>query len=228
MDFDYQFFKDIILVAMPTVAAFFTSKYVANAWQIKNEQISLKRKILSELDESFSQVLYHMKAFEAKIWSEYTVISEATYSEDGKIYNAITVIPPEEKDQPLQKFSKEIKQFRNEHLQLSEKSWKFQSTLSLYFGSGSFAKEYNAISSQIRPATIELEKLFLSKNVKTFEEQHRVFYVYVESIATEIEKFRHELIHAKLNLPTEERFSFLKRIFSMQKSNKNRVKKESS
>ena len=63
MGFDYEFTKQLVLIAIPTVVAVLTSIFVTHSWQVKREKNEIKREILSSSNNFISKLLTSFNIF---------------------------------------------------------------------------------------------------------------------------------------------------------------------
>jgi len=71
MGFDYEFVKNVILIAIPTVAGVLSSKYIANAWQIQDTKIKMKKEVIERFTNSNIFYRNAMHQFVGKLIREY-------------------------------------------------------------------------------------------------------------------------------------------------------------
>ena len=63
MVFDYEFMKQLVMVAIPTIVAVLTSILVTHSWQVKRETNEIKREILSRSNNFISKLLTSFNIF---------------------------------------------------------------------------------------------------------------------------------------------------------------------
>ena len=56
LDEQREFFQQIALILIPIVAGGIVTKFTTNSWQVTKEKLEIKRKILSDFEESYKQI----------------------------------------------------------------------------------------------------------------------------------------------------------------------------
>ncbi len=176
MDFDYDFFKDIILVVTPTIMIVLSSKIFLDSWQKRNEKSKIKRQILDEYEKSVKYYRAYLYVFIRKILnpiSAYTNVSD--------------------------------KKTKNEYIKLQENihtvefsGSKFISSLRLYYQNEDLIDEYRKIMDHLGSMSLIIEQIIdknSNDNTKNFEN-----FLELEKQSREIlQKFETKLITLELH-----------------------------
>lgn len=194
---ELDFYQQLILVIIPTVAAFVTTKFVAESWQDRKEKYRLQKEILSEIDNSILHYVNAMQIFGLQIWFEYVYAGGDPYedevTEDFKFPEDNTAELPE------QKFKEEFEEFDNELYRMYKTSSLFESTLDLYYGVDNNLKElWTNLRYESFHLNEKLEDLYYSTKKKEYLDAWFEFWRSMEKLRMKIAEFRTNLLERKL------------------------------
>jgi len=129
----------ILVVIIPTIIGAFTSKFIINKWQEKNEEFQLKKekselrkKILLEKDDSIVARFFVCHGFVSHMNEGYMKNYRFESQEKTSVKYDIE-FSNQNKDLPYIKFKDDVGSFRIKYNDLSKKVWDFFSTLTVYY-----------------------------------------------------------------------------------------------
>ncbi|HZS74097.1 MAG TPA: hypothetical protein VFA69_06290 [Candidatus Nitrosotalea sp.] len=198
MDFDYEFTKNIILVIIPTGIGAITSKWITNSWQVRNEKLSLQKKIFDEFDETIIKEYVLLKSFLAKLWNHYADFGDMDVKEDyGKPVKFI--FPNDIDKQPRNLLKKDFLEMAEKYNDYEIGVTKFQSTLVIYYDYDELTM--NSLAKILRimgPLFTELRIIIESTNAASFEKHMNDIGKNFRQLETDINHFRNILIKLKI------------------------------
>lgn len=189
-----EFYLQLILVIIPTVGAFITTKFVAETWQDRKEKYRLQKEILSEIDNSILHYLDAMYIFAFKIRYEYI------YGPGGPHKGEDFIQFPDDNiaEQPEQKFKKDFEEFDKEISEMRKRTSKFESTLDLYYGDDDLKEEWR----NLRDYSIRLNEIFdevyYSTTKEDYEKNWEEFFDASYELRDKITAFRKKILEKKL------------------------------
>lgn len=132
MEFDYEFAKDLILIAVPIGAGVITAKRITNSWQKRKEQNEIKRKIITQFIESFGKKYSLLGEFIGLLFNKYIDYSLTTMNSDGTP-KFMHRFPKENDEKPFKKYVQRWDDFENTFWKLSYPTNEFMSNFRLYY-----------------------------------------------------------------------------------------------
>jgi hypothetical protein len=196
MEFDYGFFKDIVLVAIPTTATAFTSKWITNSWQTKKQKNELKRKILTEYEESFVAIHTLTGIFAITIYDSYRE-SVIVDKDGGHIFPL--KFPQEDNEKPSKKFYDKYRKMVEEAYALNYKINHFRTNILLYYqGYPELYDKAGKLLDLAHGLFASMLILFYSNNEQDFINNDKKFVDKSEKFSEELEKFEKDMIDKDL------------------------------
>jgi len=163
-----EFFENVFLILAPVIITLVGSKYIVNSWQIQKEKSELRKNLLSEFDEGFSQLGQYMFELFYKIRYAYVDQSKIKIGTDPPIDKMI-VFPEDVNQQPLAKFKDELIGLLEAFSKSNSAQTKFTSSLVLYFDNASEIMQECTISNEFgKDLNILLHQIINSTNKTDF------------------------------------------------------------
>lgn len=200
--FDYEFFKDIIIVFIPVVAGIFSSKLIVNSWQIRKEQLKLQKEISEALEKSISKSLVVMDNF-VRVVNHAYVVYKNDQSVDADGYVKVDIVFTDlEQDLPINKFAAEYKQFHEDYNQINFDTIYFKSILKLYYDKPTVLEsEYKKLIQIDGEINHEIEKLIRARNATEYSSYYELINTNLEDLKEKIGEYRVKLLSEKIRKP---------------------------
>ena len=131
MSVDFEFLKDIVLISIPTVTGAIISWVITHRWQERKEKNIIRRKLLEEIDNSFTKTHFVFSKTNVKIMMNYWDISEEVTIKEGKAESG-NLIDSEDMYPPKIRFKQYYEDFFEDDAVAISGSWNLQSSLALY------------------------------------------------------------------------------------------------
>jgi hypothetical protein len=171
MDFDYEFFKDLVLtmiaVIIPVIGGAVTTRKITSLWQIKNEKSKIKREVLSDFQNSAKRVYDITISFIGMIFDEYVQYDHKLNEKIPKGH-AILEFPTNSDEFPKKKFQNEYKKFQSDIRESTFHGSRFLSSLRLYYRNQQLEEEYEKIHEQLASAVIRANYLITTTTEDDF------------------------------------------------------------
>jgi len=200
--FENEFFKDIMLIAIPSILGLLGSKWITNLWQIKKTKIEMKKEVLKNFQKSSKKIFVLMDTFALTVldhYADYHNLKELPKT--GKIEMGISKFPTDEDELPWAKFGSEFKDVKKEIEKTRFDSSRFLSSIRLFYNSEKLEKEFNDIAHQLKYLFYVVERI--SKSLKA-EEILKLAKHYTEKsdeIKLQIKTLEKNLIESRLYAP---------------------------
>ena len=197
MEFDYQFFKDIVLiiipVVIPVIIGAFTASKVTENWQIKNEKSRIKRQILNEFSESEKKSWHIMHTFYLKVLETYTQekIIDDSYKRSQPLF--------ENRSSPKEFFNESYKNVKIDLINTNYASSVFLSSLRLYYRDSDLEPEYQKLRMFMNKLLNAFEVFVRSTDELEFKENNNKYRSIFKITQEQIRKFEVNLIDTPLH-----------------------------
>ncbi|HJW19253.1 MAG TPA: hypothetical protein VJ571_01690 [Candidatus Nitrosotalea sp.] len=132
ISFDYDLFKQILLVIIPIAGGTISAYKVTNSWQIYRDKVRMKSEILELFDQTVPQANVILHQFMLDIITSYGKNIPATFNQETAKSNMKIIIPTKSEDQPKIKFNEKFEKLKNEIPKTTTYNHKFLSKLRLY------------------------------------------------------------------------------------------------
>lgn len=178
--FENEFFKDIILVAIPAVIGLFAIKRIPNEWQRYRFRVSLKKEILDMFAKSVKQSFVVHDTAHQQLVKRYSTFEHPINLNTGGIDHDI-VFPTDTNEQPLIVLKNEYDEFKKEMKEIKINGETLVSKMRLYFDSKEIGDEFLKMNIQagkcsqyIRLGFESTNKESFLKNVQAFDEESKI------------------------------------------------------
>ncbi len=172
MEFDYQFFKEIILILIPTLTITLGSKLIINSWQKRNEKTKIKRQILDEYEKSAKYMRACLYNFIRKMSDPFregmTLDDKVLKQEFFKLQDKIDTV----------EFS----------------ASKLISSLRLYYQNENLVREYRKILKHLSEMSLTVFLIIHSNSTKVYQENRKRFSELEEKSKELLQEFEMKLI----------------------------------
>jgi len=200
MDFDYDFFKQIIIVIIPIVLGFFVSNRVLHSWQLRKEQFQLKRNILEEFDKTIPYSRSLIFSFYHEVLRYCSSVPQFSKTKQEKYL--IKFDTNKINSNPISKeFEEKYEEFSRKYREVDLEINRFSSTVMLYFKDESIKKKFSNLLQDDVKLKLSFDKLFYSIGIKEFLKNFDLFEKSYKENSNAIFKFRSVLIDGKLKNP---------------------------
>ena len=172
--FENEFFKDIILIAIPVIIGLFAVKYIPNEWQQYRFKVSLKKEIIDTFVKSVKKDFVIQDTAHIQLVQHYSVSEQSIDPNTGGVTHRI-VFPTESNEQPLIALKGEYNEFKKEHKEIKLDGETLVSKMRLYFDSELVAEEFLKLNIQAGKCHQCIRQGFESKNKEDFLLSIRTF-----------------------------------------------------
>lgn len=141
--FDYEFFKQIVLISIPIVLGIITSSKITKSWQERKDRSELIFKVLGEFDEYCMGPYVLSQSSVLMIDNVMTLVVKLTTSD-------VSVLKEMQKELPEinEKITKDCKKMDTNLEKMGDSMinfWKFESTLMVYYDSEKLRDEFREL-----------------------------------------------------------------------------------
>lgn len=178
--FENEFFKDIILVAIPAVIGLFAIKRVPNEWQKYRFKVSLKKEILDMFAKSVKKSFVVHDIAHQQLVKRYSTFEHPINLDTGGVDHDV-VFPTDTNEQPLIALKNEYDEFKKEMNEVKLNGEILVSKMRLYFDSKKIGDEFFKINIQAAKCSQHIRLGFEStnkesflKNVRAFDEESKI------------------------------------------------------
>ncbi|MEO9308080.1 MAG: hypothetical protein ABI342_07200 [Nitrososphaera sp.] len=210
----YEYSKDILVVAIPSIMGAFTSKRIVNSWQTNTEKFKLRRQILSDYQKSYIRQYSEMATLGNLIYGNYITELKWNKTEEGK-FTTVILFPTNKTEQPFEKFSNKYKEYQAMLKETTKDTWDFYATLQLYHKNLDLEKKLSFLSNQRALCEMSLEILFRTETSEELKMNFQKFSDEFTKYRTHLHDFRNTLIGSKIRSPDEH---WLRRILRKKKT----------
>jgi len=199
VDFDYEFFKEIILVLIPVIIGAMTARIVTNRWQIRNEKSKIKRKILEEFTDSIKKCGELLNVLYLNIGEKYYLTNYVLNENDEVNVTPILNFPKEEDEPPSHYFSSDIKKLKDDLYATASGLSTCLSSLRLYYRNEDLEREFKNLNAFVFAEYKLIIQLIHSKNEQEFIDNNKEFYKWNLIFMNKVEIFEKRLIDEKIH-----------------------------
>ncbi|MCV0430472.1 hypothetical protein [Nitrosopumilus sp.] len=165
--FENEFFKDIILVAIPAIIGLFAVKRVPNEWQQYRFKVALKKEIIDTFVKSVKKSFVVHDTAHIQLVQHYSVSEQPIDPTTGGVTHNV-VFPTEPNEQPMMALKDEYNEFKNELKAIKLNGETLVSKMRLYFDSELVAEEFSKLNIQAGKCSQYIRQGFESKNKESF------------------------------------------------------------
>ena len=195
--FENEFFKDIILIAIPVIIGLFVAKLVPNEWQQYRFKVSLKKEIFDLYVKSVKKSLVVLDTAHIQLTQHYSVSEQSIDPNTGKITHTI-VFPTDTNEQPLIALKDEYDEFKKEMKETKLNGETLVSKMGLYFDSKLIAEEFRKMNLQAGKCSQYIRLGFESTDKESFLTNLNAFSNEVEILGGMSDKFENTLAKHKI------------------------------
>jgi len=130
--FEADFYKEILLVLIPSMIGLITAKWVSNSWQQRKERNEIRKNTITEFTESFAKKYSMVGEFIGLLHNNYIDPALTIQNPNGTI-KFVFKFPVNDAEKPFNKYAKEWELFKKEYWQLVYPSNKFLTSFRFYF-----------------------------------------------------------------------------------------------
>ncbi len=170
-----DFWKNLLLVVIPVLITVYASKTIVNSWQIQKEKSEIRKNLLVEFDEGYSQLGQFMFELFYKIRYSYVDQSKIKFGSVLTVEEGID-FPTDVNQQPLAKFKDDILGLLESFSKSNTAQTKFLSSVILYFDKASdIMKECDKSNTHGKDLNVLLHQIIHSTNKKDFVSSCKLF-----------------------------------------------------
>jgi hypothetical protein len=159
MEFDYDLFKDILIVSIPLVGGAITAKWISQSWQQRKEKNEIRMKVIEKFTQSFAKKYSLLGEFTGLVYNSYVDPKLTVVNTDGTLKNHFK-FPKLDSEKPFNKYSEQWKEFEKTYWELSYPSNDFLTNFRFYFNEPEINDEIGD-SMKMMNAVFHRVKLFL-------------------------------------------------------------------
>ena len=193
-----EYIQKITIILIPIVAGGIATKFTTNSWQITKEKLSIKRKILSDYEESYKKISMLLENFLYQVIESYIVYEKDTtsilfedFSNDAFQITTYLKFPSNIDDKPDKKFNWEYTVLSEKLRETSFIQNRFVSSIRLYYQDDALDKTRLEIEKTLKNEQDLLQKFIHSNNAnemistyKQFQEQSEIVITQMKSLET--------------------------------------------
>lgn len=214
MEFDYELFKEIIIVVIPLLIGAITAALITNRWQKQNEKSRIKRQILKEYEESVKDTFRITSNFFSSFYDychEKQIIqkeNETEECEDVSQYSnkenkikikVVSEFSDEEKKELNDKFLPELEKVKNKNREILHKANSFLSSIRVYYkNDDKVIEDFRKLRSEQKQQLCNIMKLIKINDKEKFEKQIQDCSEFIGTMPTRIGNFEKFLVEEKL------------------------------
>jgi hypothetical protein len=205
MDIDYEFLKSLALVLIPIGTGALVTRYVTNYWQTTKEKLEIKRKILSDYQESYKRQSGLLDEFMFRVFEEYLVqensgadIPIPEYDDKERKIESFLQFPSNIDGQPKMRFSSEHKKLLQNIDKAVDIGNRFLSSTRLYHAESTLERQLRELEDKFDTCELIIQRFMISKNGNKFLESYEMYKKVSDEIIEDIKKIELELVELKL------------------------------
>lgn len=200
--FENEFFKDIMLIAIPSILVLLGSKWITNLWQIKKTKIEMKKEVLKNFQKSSKRIFVLMDTFTLTMLDHYADYHDLKeLPKTGKIEIGISKFPKDKDELPWAKFGSEFKEIKKEIEKTRFDSSRFISSIRLFYNSEKLEKEFNDIARQLKYLFYVVERIAKSQKKEEILKLAKHYTKKSDEIKLQIKTLEKNLIKSRLYAP---------------------------
>jgi len=167
--FENEFFKDIILISIPTVIGLFVSKYAPSQWQKYRQKISMKRELINLFSESTTSLRSYQISLVRDISDSlsYHLSTTDKLIEKG-IVQSDMIFPENPVDELQNKFHSQFLELIHKATEASIKRNLFKINLKLYTDDPKINSALNDLTQNNSLQRMYIKNLIYSQNIEEF------------------------------------------------------------
>lgn len=194
-----EFLFQLILVSVPVLAGIITSKWVVNSWQERKEKSEIKRKVLTDFENSFERDFELADIFYSLLMENYTNYSEVGGPSKND-FNPKLQIPFDHRLKEVKIILEDFKKLQKDLYQNRFTESTFTSSLNLYFGQTISEKELSLVKDQVDWLYLQVRKLVNSKTKEEFIQNSIDYDSLYNEVRITVKDFKEKLVYKNLNI----------------------------
>jgi len=204
MEFDYDLFKQILLVIIPIIGGAMSVYKITNSWQKHKDKIEMKEKVILAFEKAAKDVFNIQYNFYIKLVTKYTIIQNTDrLIGTGEIDIKIKKYPLELNEQPLKFFEKEHNEMQESLLKSRYDGSHFLTLLKFYYEDKILKNDYDKLKRQLKEGAIILDKIINLTRDNDFIKLSNEYQIKTNESRLLIDDIEENLIKNKLrNIPT--------------------------
>ena len=176
-----EFVQQVSIVLIPIVAGGAAAKFTTSSWQITKEKISIKRKILSDYEESYKHIGLLLENFIYQVIKGYVVYQKdaSTIDFDDYSNSELTITAylkfPQGENNPYEKFKSEYKNLQNDMRITSFIQNRLFSSIRLYYGDESLQTSISKLEKTLNMEQDLVQRFIYSADANELLERYKLF-----------------------------------------------------
>lgn len=189
--FENEFFKDIIMIAIPSLIVLFASNWVSNQWQIRKAKIANKKELLNGYVNSIKRPIMLIDMFVYQVQMSYSLPGSLHYKETGAVTRTVDF---DATDTPDKRFKDEFERLNTQLAKIRFESNLFLTSSRLYLRDESLEEEYNLLHNKIGHLRTILYDIMDSKTKDDLIENMKKYRENFKLIKSKIKDFEKKLV----------------------------------